>query len=283
VIGLVLGLVIGLATTSDTSSGLSTASDATREPNTNAPAVQTELSALRAEVSGLEAANGSLQERADELLRQVGELTAQLEAREPLPSLVGLPRDEVEALADEMGWDLTVQTKESAKPVGTVLSQAPKAGMLMSFGKSFTIVVAKPLPPKMPNLVGQTLQDAQALAEQQGWTVTSEKQSSSEPPGTILSQTPRAGTFMRGSATFSVVIAKKPPPEPVEQAVAPPPPAPANCHSSYAGACLKPDASDYDCAGGSGNGPYYVEGPVSIVGPDVFGLDSNGNGVGCED
>ncbi len=54
-----------------------------------------------------------------------------------------------------------------------------------------------------------------------------------------------------------------------------------NCHPSYEGACLDPNASDYDCAGGSGNGPYYT-GPVKVVGPDEFGLDADGDGYGCE-
>ena len=53
------------------------------------------------------------------------------------------------------------------------------------------------------------------------------------------------------------------------------------CHKSYKGACLKPNASDYDCAGGSGDGPYYT-GIVRIVGPDVFRLDADGDGYGCE-
>lgn len=54
----------------------------------------------------------------------------------------------------------------------------------------------------------------------------------------------------------------------------------AECHPSYSG-CLKPDASDYDCAGGSGNGPYYT-GRVQVIGPDVFGLDRDKDGWGCE-
>lgn len=53
-----------------------------------------------------------------------------------------------------------------------------------------------------------------------------------------------------------------------------------NCHPSYSG-CLNPNASDYDCAGGSGNGPYYT-GLVRVIGPDVFGLDRDGDGWGCE-
>ena len=53
------------------------------------------------------------------------------------------------------------------------------------------------------------------------------------------------------------------------------------CHASYEGACV-PIASDVDCAGGSGNGPAYVRGPVYVVGPDVYGLDRDGDGIACE-
>jgi hypothetical protein len=53
------------------------------------------------------------------------------------------------------------------------------------------------------------------------------------------------------------------------------------CHPSYEGACLDPIASDYDCAGGSGNGPEYA-GSVRIVGYDEHGLDGDGDGYGCE-
>jgi hypothetical protein len=54
-----------------------------------------------------------------------------------------------------------------------------------------------------------------------------------------------------------------------------------NCDSNYSG-CLDPNASDYDCSGGSGNGPKYT-GPVQVLGYDHYGLDADGDGVGCED
>lgn len=60
-----------------------------------------------------------------------------------------------------------------------------------------------------------------------------------------------------------------------------PPPMAQSCHPSYTGACLKPDSPDYDCAGGSGNGPDYT-GPVNVVGPDQYDLDRDGDGLGCE-
>jgi hypothetical protein len=56
---------------------------------------------------------------------------------------------------------------------------------------------------------------------------------------------------------------------------------PKHCHPSYRGACLDPNASDYDCLGGSGNGPKYT-GRVRVVGADVFRLDADHDGWGCE-
>jgi hypothetical protein len=58
-------------------------------------------------------------------------------------------------------------------------------------------------------------------------------------------------------------------------------PAKPKCHPSYRGACLDPRALDYDCLGGSGNGPKYT-GKVRVVGRDVFRLDADGDGWGCE-
>lgn len=47
----------------------------------------------------------------------------------------------------------------------------------------------------------------------------------------------------------------------------------AGCHSSYVGRCL-PIGRDLDCAD--------IGGSVRVVGPDVYRLDSDGDGYGCE-
>lgn len=44
--------------------------------------------------------------------------------------------------------------------------------------------------------------------------------------------------------------------------------------------CLPP-ASDYDCEGGSGDGPAYT-GIVEVIGTDIYGLDADSDGIGCE-
>lgn len=61
---------------------------------------------------------------------------------------------------------------------------------------------------------------------------------------------------------------------------APPPPSGNGCDPNYSG-CV-PIASDVDCAGGSGNGPAYVRGPVQVIGTDIYDLDRDGDGTACE-
>ena len=53
---------------------------------------------------------------------------------------------------------------------------------------------------------------------------------------------------------------------------------PTGCDPNYTG-CVPID-TDVDCAGGSGNGPSYAEGPVQVIGTDIYDLD--GDGIGCE-
>ena len=45
------------------------------------------------------------------------------------------------------------------------------------------------------------------------------------------------------------------------------------CHSSYAGQCL-PIVADLDCPD--------IQGTVRVVGPDVYRLDADRDGIGCE-
>lgn len=54
-----------------------------------------------------------------------------------------------------------------------------------------------------------------------------------------------------------------------------------DCDPNYSGACV-PVASDVDCAGGNGNGPAYVSGPVFVIGRDIYKLDRDGDGKACE-
>jgi hypothetical protein len=49
-------------------------------------------------------------------------------------------------------------------------------------------------------------------------------------------------------------------------------------------ACACHGGADYDCYGGTGNGPYYTQPGVTyhVTGSDPYDLDSDGDGLGCE-
>jgi hypothetical protein len=84
--------------------------------------------------------------------------------------------------------------------------------------------------------------------------------------------------------TAPPTTAPPPPPPPPTTAPPPPPPPPpppaSDCNPNYSG-CV-PNDSDVDCAGGSGNGPSYVSGPVQVIGSDPYDLDRDGDGLACE-
>lgn len=90
-----------------------------------------------------------------------------------------------------------------------------------------------------------------------------------QPPATPTTQPP-------------TTLPPPPPPLAAPLPVAPPPPATSDCTSGYS-PCIPP-GDDVDCAGGSGNGPRYADGPITVNpgGGDPYGLDSDGDGVGCE-
>ena len=93
------------------------------------------------------------------------------------------------------------------------------------------------------------------------------------PPTTTTTADPFAGLSPEEQAALDAFFNPPPPPPP-------PPPSGGGCDPNYTG-CV-PIASDVDCAGGSGNGPAYTSGPVTVIGVDIYGLDADGDGIGCE-
>lgn len=146
----------------------------------------------------------------------------------------------------------------------------------------------------VPSLVGQSAAQARAALAQQGLRVAIlYRSTTSYPAGTVISQSASPGTGVRPETTIvlTVAVAPPPPPPPPPSRSNPPPappsthPAPPpsnNCDPSYPTVCLRDGIGDYDCQGGSGNGPNYVPGPFKVLPPDPFGLDKDHDGIGCE-
>jgi len=105
------------------------------------------------------------------------------------------------------------------------------------------------------------------------------------PPPITTTTTTTTTTTLAPTTTTAVPVVPEPvvpqpdPVTPTQEEPAPPPPAPA-CDPNYTG-CV-PIASDVDCAGGSGNGPEYANGPINVIGADIYDLDNDKDGVACE-
>lgn len=170
-----------------------------------------------------------------------------------------------------------ITRKPAVAQRGTVLAQAVKAGATVKLGTSVALVIAVPLP-RVPAVVGQAAASATSELRRAGYRVRTTYRT--EPSGlnrAVITQSPRKGVRAREGTLITIVVRKVVAP--------PPPPSPRplanNCSDGYS-PCLPP-ASDYDCAGGEGDGPRYAEGPVRITGSDPYDLDTDDDGIACED
>lgn len=190
-----------------------------------------------------------------------------------MPRVAGLSRSQAEEALAAAGLGVReVREIPSAKPRGTVLRQGRKEGASVPPGASVVLVVAVPFP-RVPAVVGRLEADAVDRLRDAGFrvTVTTENRTSGK-DGVVLRQTPAGKDRIKPGSSVTVVVSS---------VVRPVAAAPAqNCTAGYR-PCLPP-ASDYDCAGGSGNGPAYADGPVYVTGSDPYDLDADGDGVACE-
>lgn len=195
------------------------------------------------------------------------------EPRSTVPSLVGLDGAEARRKLAASGLVAIVASRvPSARPVATVLRQSKRAGKSVLEGSTIALVLAAPYP-AVPGTAGMTQAAAIRTLRAAGFRVhVSREVVSSGRNGVVLRQTPVGSTRVKPHSVITVVVAS------LVRPVAAPQPA-ATCTSGYS-PCLAP-ASDYDCAGGSGDGPRYT-GYVTVTGSDPYDLDADGDGVACE-
>jgi len=266
ILAFLLGVGAGGSGGADLEASLRAARDEARAARSDAAAA---VAALEDQVSSLEADKEDLVEDKLALQREV----RQLNARRELPELVGSAEGFALKLESRFGWDANVTYRYSTARPGTILSQSPAQGTMMRFGARYTIVVAKALP-KVGDVVGMWRTGAERTLGR--WHVVVVEQVSSRSPGRVLAMSPAAGSPLMPGATVTLTVAKKAPPPPPVAASSD---TSSGCTPGYS-PCLPP-ASDYDCSGGSGNGPEYT-GYVTVTGSDPYGLDADGDGAGCE-
>jgi hypothetical protein len=197
----------------------------------------------------------------------------------PVPDVMGYHRTSaLRSLRDDGFAPIVKRRWTTFARDGEVIRQRPVGGTSLEPGAQVVIVVARALL-EVPDVHGFRLERARQVLRRRGFRVEVVKGSGGIlgaliEPGRVVRTRPGEFATRRPGSVITVVVKPTPPPAPE--------PDPVGCHTSYSGACV-PIASDVDCAGGSGDGPAYVDGPVYIEGSDPYGLDGYDNdGVGCE-
>jgi hypothetical protein len=174
------------------------------------------------------------------------------------------------------GMVITPITSVGQLPVTGKAHFKQKRWIALAVGTTFVLGLAAigSASPQQP-----TPNAAAVLAATVSPTTTVARISQGTPTATQTQAVSEASPTPKPTAKATLKPTPRPTPRPTQKPRATT--VPNNCHPSYRGACLRRGIGDYDCAGGSGNGPNYV-GFVRVVGYDEFGLDRDHDGLGCE-
>ncbi|MFL5951424.1 MAG: Stk1 family PASTA domain-containing Ser/Thr kinase [Gaiellaceae bacterium] len=128
-----------------------------------------------------------------------------------VPSVVGEPLDQ--ALADlrqaNLRWRL-VRVDNDA-PEGQVISQTPKAGASIDQSSRVTLKVSNgPKPVIVPSVIGSTFDSANSALLGAGFAVRRKDVENDGPAGTVIAQSPDAGTYQPPGATITLSVSKGP-------------------------------------------------------------------------
>jgi beta-lactam-binding protein with PASTA domain len=130
-------------------------------------------------------------------------------ATSTVPKVTGIRVQAAQFQLNEKKLGSTITRRRGAKPKGIVLSQAPRAGSKVRQGSAVTLVVSTGPPGiAMPNLKGLSAADAANRLQAAKVTVQLKQVASTEPPGTVVGQTPPAGKRAVPGSTVVLQVAK---------------------------------------------------------------------------
>ncbi len=128
-----------------------------------------------------------------------------------VPSVKGLSVADAVSRLKDAGLNAKSFEVFSPEPSGTVVAQDPGPGKRVPEGTSVRINVsqgAKPI--AVPNVVGQSFEDAKAALEAEGLVVKRQDQNSNVEPNTVIDTRPTPGSELQRGATVTVVVSKGP-------------------------------------------------------------------------
>jgi eukaryotic-like serine/threonine-protein kinase len=129
-----------------------------------------------------------------------------------VPSVVGETLDRALADLQEANLKGKAVRVDSDKPDGQVVSQTPTAGATVDEGSRVTIRVSKgPQPIAVPSVIGLSFETASSTLQGRGFAVARGPDvESNEPKGTVVDQSPDAGTFQNPGTTIMLRVSKGP-------------------------------------------------------------------------
>ncbi len=123
----------------------------------------------------------------------------------------GLKAGEATSKLTQAGFKPTTRTEPSSSVAsGVVIGTNPPAGTLTQVGSPVTVLVSSgPAPVKVPDVTGQLLAAAEATLTNAGLTIgTITQKTSTEPAGTVLSQSPATGSSVHAGDTINLTVAQ---------------------------------------------------------------------------
>ena len=133
--------------------------------------------------------------------------TAQVEVRD----VIGRNVDEARGLLEEDGFEVQTETQESDQPVDQVLDQDPRGGTEADEGSTVTLKVSggqQTVP--VPNVVGQTQEQADDTLSQQGFVVVPQQEENDAPEGQVFAQDPAANSQAAEGSTVTIKVSSGP-------------------------------------------------------------------------
>ncbi len=128
-----------------------------------------------------------------------------------LPDLLHKRGDEALHILERAGLHPTSQSQSSESVArGLVISTDPSAGVSVQVGSPVTVYVSSgPQEATVPGVTGESQATATATLAAAGLKVSASKREVPEPaPGTVISQSPAAGSHVRVGSTVSIVVAQ---------------------------------------------------------------------------
>ena len=128
-----------------------------------------------------------------------------------VPNVVGQQYDTAAPQLREAGFKIARQDEINDAPVDQVINQRPDGGVLLEKGRTVVLTVSARQVP-LPNLVGQTFDQASAALTKLGLSANRTEQASPDhAPDTVLSMSPVAGTKVDKGTTVQLTVAVEPP------------------------------------------------------------------------